>query len=103
MWKRDSLFYDFFNDPLNSYNVINAFLHSHYLLDNGWHFFDHLLNVRNNLFDFLYLLFYQDLLNNLLYLLDLDHCLNYWHDFFNDLRCRDDSLDDLLLRDYLLD
>lgn len=90
------------NNFLNCDNIVNIFLYSHYLLNNGWHFFDNLLDVRHYLLHLLYLFLNQYFFNIFVDLLDLSHILNNGNYLLHNLRSRNDPLDNFLLGNNLL-
>lgn len=91
----DSLFYNFFNDLLSSYYLLNFCLNGNKLFYDSWHFLDNLLEIRYYLFDFNDRLFYQDTLNYPLYLSDFNNFVNYLHDLLHYLRNWNDPFNDL--------
>lgn len=95
--KSDCFFYDFFNDFLHSDYIIDIFFDGYNFFYNCRDFLNDFLYVGNDLLNFFYLFFYQNLLYILLNLVNLYNLFNHWDDLLDYLGSRDYPLYNLLL------
>lgn len=98
----DGPFNDFFNDLLGSDYLLNFALDRDEALDDSRNLLDDFLVVGHESFHLHDGLLNEDTFDYPLDLLQLHHFLHHWYQLLNHLRHRDDSLDYLLTRHYLL-